>query len=447
MWFVGVHVSAGTCTWLQPVISMHIAFLHPDLGIGGAERLVVDAAVGLQELGHKVSVYTSHCDPLHCFDEVLSGEVAVAVAGDWLPTHVLGRFAVVCAIVRQLWLVLWMTVSGRLWAYDVLVVDQLLVCMPVLKFFVPNTLLVFYGHFPDRHLARRDLVLRQVYRAPFDWLEGGTTALADRVVVNSEFTKGVFHETFPWLQGTGLEVIYPCVGKAAEKLKSDSLPVLTSKPFFLSVNRFESAKNVELAIRAFAAARLPCRLVVAGGYDVRNAENKANLEHLEGVCRELLLGHAVVRGPVLALPQDTVVVFLPSVALLLKAELMAKAVAVLYTPLREHFGIVPLEAMQAGTPVVAVNSGGPLETVVDGETGWLVAPQEDLWAEAMGKAWAKRGDHKMGRAGKARVEEKFSRAAMAKALEKVVTTVPERKFNWTPVVILGAVTAYRWVRG
>ena len=36
---------------------MKIAFLHPDLGIGGAERLVVDAAVAFQQKGHEVTMY------------------------------------------------------------------------------------------------------------------------------------------------------------------------------------------------------------------------------------------------------------------------------------------------------------------------------------------------------------------------------------------------------
>eukprot|EP00769_Ergobibamus_cyprinoides_P000584 gnl/Ergobibamus_cyprinoides/1591.p2 GENE.gnl/Ergobibamus_cyprinoides/1591~~gnl/Ergobibamus_cyprinoides/1591.p2 ORF type:complete len:168 (+),score=18.47 gnl/Ergobibamus_cyprinoides/1591:524-1027(+) len=45
---------------------------------------------------------------------------------------------------------------------------------------------------------------------------------------------------------------------------------------------------------------------------------------------------------------------------------------VLYTPSREHFGIVPVEAMCAGAPVVASQSGGPAESVVDGVTGFLV---------------------------------------------------------------------------
>lgn len=52
-----------------------IVFFHPDLGIGGAERLVIDAAVGLQNRGHKIVIFTSYCDPKHCFDEARDGEL------------------------------------------------------------------------------------------------------------------------------------------------------------------------------------------------------------------------------------------------------------------------------------------------------------------------------------------------------------------------------------
>jgi alpha-1,3/alpha-1,6-mannosyltransferase len=42
---------------------------------GGAERLVVDAAVGLKERGHQVVMYTSHHDKNHCFEETRDGKV------------------------------------------------------------------------------------------------------------------------------------------------------------------------------------------------------------------------------------------------------------------------------------------------------------------------------------------------------------------------------------
>lgn len=56
-----------------------IVFFHPDLGIGGAERLVIDAAVGLQNRGHSVTIFTSHCDPQHCFDEARDGKLYLSV--------------------------------------------------------------------------------------------------------------------------------------------------------------------------------------------------------------------------------------------------------------------------------------------------------------------------------------------------------------------------------
>jgi len=52
----------------------NLVFFHPDLGIGGAERLVIDAAVGLQDRGHRITIFTSHRDTKHCFDEARDGE-------------------------------------------------------------------------------------------------------------------------------------------------------------------------------------------------------------------------------------------------------------------------------------------------------------------------------------------------------------------------------------
>lgn len=45
-------------------------------------------------------------------------------------------------------------------------------------------------------------------------------------------------------------------------------------------------------------------------------------------------------------------------------------------PLYEPFGITPLEAMACGTPVIGSNVGGVKFTVKDGETGYLVPPNE-----------------------------------------------------------------------
>lgn len=81
---------------------LRIAFLHPDLGLGGAERLVVDAAVELASRGHTVDMYTSHHDRSRCFEETTSGHFAVLVAGAWFPRFILGRLGVPCAWARCL---------------------------------------------------------------------------------------------------------------------------------------------------------------------------------------------------------------------------------------------------------------------------------------------------------------------------------------------------------
>ena len=66
-----------------------------------------------------------------------------------------------------------------------------------------------------------------------------------------------------------------------------------------------------------------------------------------------------------------------------RSALLAAAAAVVYTPANEHFGIVPLEAMAAGRPVLACNSGGPTESVLHGRTGLLAEPEPAAFASAM----------------------------------------------------------------
>ena len=77
------------------------------------------------------------------------------------------------------------------------------------------------------------------------------------------------------------------------------------------------------------------------------------------------------------------VAFVPSFTDRQRTELLQACQAVVYTPANEHFGIVPLEGMAAGRPVIASNSGGPLETVVHEATGLLCEPQPAEFAQAM----------------------------------------------------------------
>jgi len=64
-------------------------------------------------------------------------------------------------------------------------------------------------------------------------------------------------------------------------------------------------------------------------------------------------------------------------------KLYNKAKLVVYAPYLEPFGLVPLEAMACGTPVIAVKEGGVRESVVHKETGLLVDRDEEIFAEAI----------------------------------------------------------------
>lgn len=75
--------------------------------------------------------------------------------------------------------------------------------------------------------------------------------------------------------------------------------------------------------------------------------------------------------------------FFPSFSDAERGALLAACQAVLYSPQNEHFGITPLEAMAAARPVIACNSGGPLESIRDGITGFLVDPEPRAFADAM----------------------------------------------------------------
>ena len=85
---------------------LQIIIIHPDLGLGGAERLIVDIAKAMKVLEHDIVLYTSHHDPERCFEETKGNGIladCVEVHGDWLPRQIFGRCTALCAIVRMIY--------------------------------------------------------------------------------------------------------------------------------------------------------------------------------------------------------------------------------------------------------------------------------------------------------------------------------------------------------
>ncbi|KAJ3062276.1 Alpha-1,3-mannosyltransferase-like protein [Podochytrium sp. JEL0797] len=405
---------------------LRIAFIHPDLGIGGAERLIVDTAVGLQARGHKVKVFTSHHDNSHCFAETRDGTLNVIVRGDFLPTNLGGKAKILCAILRNLYLALTLTLFESK-DFDVLIVDQLSISIPVLRF--TGIRILFYCHFPDKLLAKRESWIKKLYRVPFDFMEEVTTRMADCTVVNSNFTRDIFKQSFPSIKRSP-KVLYPAIRTEAYngsgELCAEFRQYLKGKTIILSINRFERKKNIGLAIQAFSKLQheFPTQfpslvLIIAGGYDPRVPENVEHLSELNATATSL--GLTTVTTKTLTSPTITSaqVIFLPSFDDEHRTFLLSESLCLLYTPTNEHFGIVPVEAMYAGLPVIAANSGGPLESILDGVTGFLRAPEPDAFAEAL-SILVKTPSRKsvIGAAGKQRVEAKFTLEAFMGQMEE-----------------------------
>jgi glycosyltransferase involved in cell wall biosynthesis len=141
----------------------------------------------------------------------------------------------------------------------------------------------------------------------------------------------------------------------------------TRRHRLLTISRLVPRKGVDDAIRATALVP-DAELIVAGGPEAGTFDDDPEVLRLRALAAELGVADRVR--------------LLGSVAHDQLAPLIRSADAVVCLPWYEPFGIVPLEAMACGVPVVAAAVGGLLDTVVDGTTGVHVRPRDPQGAAA-----------------------------------------------------------------
>ncbi len=201
---------------------------------------------------------------------------------------------------------------------------------------IPRFAYDLYGDYADR-LAPWQLPVFRVLVGLVRHRYPMALARMGRVVANSETVRMRIGKYL----GIEADVIYP-------PCDVDAYRWLGQGDFYLSTARLEPYKRVDRVVDAFRQMPNKRLVVVSGGSALpalkRRAAGCGNI-HFAGWVDDNHL-----------------------------RRLMGSAIATLYLPKDEDFGLSPVESMAAGKPVIGVAEGGLIETVVHDETGILLSP-------------------------------------------------------------------------
>ena len=219
---------------------------------------------------------------------------------------------------------------------------------------------------------------------------------ADYIVVNSNFTANRCKKIYGISK---TETVYPGVNinefpNAPENKES----------YILCVSRLEYFKRIDLVIKTVFLLKKKdktIKLIIIG-----DGPEKKKLMKQRG---ELGLSENVF--------------FTGTINRELLIQYYAKALCVVFPSINEPFGIVPIEAQAAWTPVIASNSGGPVESIVDGESGFLIHPGsiDELFEKILYFSQNPSIAESMGISARKNVSEKFTWEKTSEQLLEVFT--------------------------
>lgn len=205
----------------------------------------------------------------------------------------------------------------------------------------------------DFTMKREDIPLHikfsfQFYIPFLKWMDK-KNAKFDQVVANSYFSKKQLEDVY----GVETSVIYP--GVDYEKFKNKDC-----EDYILVVNRIDPAKRIEIAIYTMKyLSQMKMKIIGTGSPIV--------IKNLKNLVKELKLEDRIE--------------FIENVTENELIEAYSKCFCTIFTPFREPFGMVALESMAAGKPVIGCNVGGFTEIVEDNKHGFLVEPDPKIISE------------------------------------------------------------------
>lgn len=178
---------------------------------------------------------------------------------------------------------------------------------------------------------------------------------AQYIIVNSYFSRESILRTY------GLNCFVSYLGIDTDLFKPLNIP---KNDFVLSVGSCTPLKGYDFIVRSLALIekQIRPRFIIVSNHSPSKWKN-----YIMSLAKELK-----VELVILDLVNDKKLI-----------ELYNNAKIVIYAPYLEPFGLIPIEAMACGTPVVAVKEGGVRETVIHNKTGLLIDRDEKLFAHAV----------------------------------------------------------------
>lgn len=216
--------------------------------------------------------------------------------------------------------------------------------------------------------------------------------------------------------------IIPCgtdihrFGAIEQQAAREQLGIAPESKVVFYVGRFDERKGIETLVRAVGQSKLrgsaDLKLIIGGGSRPGHSDGKER-DRIESIVAQLGMSDFTIFPG--RLGDEILPVY------------YAAADVCVVPSHYEPFGLVAIEAMASGTPVVASDVGGLQFTVVPEETGLLAPPKDDVaFAAAIDRILLDSDfRNRLGKAARVRVETKFSWEGVAKQLSDLYTQLLE----------------------
>ncbi len=392
----------------------HLAFLYS----GGGERLVLEEAIRLQDLGHKVTCFVPLANDINCFPELLNKikikRLLPKIIPSWYPDNALLSILAACVLTpvffykyRKYDIYFGANQPGPWLAFMLSKLNK----KPYIIYLAQPTRLI-HPRLIDQQVGLRinfgfsmlNLVTK-IFKPLISLFDVYSIRNASTILANGTYAKGLLEEVY------GIKAVNCPAGsrrriKINEKIIKDRFrskqkisEFVIPRPYILLTNRHFPHKKFEYALEAFNKMQRKRLHLVITGQETKYTEKLKEMYtndkrvHFVGLLSENDLNLAYKNASIYVYPAP-----------------------------EEDFGMGIIEAMSYGVPVVAWGNAGPTGIIKHGHDGFLARPFDTShFAYYMDKIIKNRSLYeKIARSSQEKVQNYFTYTAHIKIIDRII---------------------------